>query len=161
MEDLNRIAREEAHENPNSIDEAVDATLVRLRELPTFDDMVNEMVRAGVRSVIEHFRHMANKAARRAAGCYGGRAKVRAGLAVNKVSLDYYGYYIGGRTLGKIMGEELDELGAAEAARAKGSLFNSALCTFLSPLVPEGKNVEECVTGEELGKIFTELQEDK
>lgn len=157
MDDLQAIASEEAKKHSDDIDAAVDAAMRRLCKLPNYTDLVDNLVRSAVRHVVSDARHTMNVAMRRSNSEYGGPAKVVAGSAVNRVASDYYAYYIGGRTLGTIKGEELTDIAASESERANGHDFNARLCRSLAPLVPKDKTVRQCVKPGKLRTIFEGL----
>ena len=157
MDDLNRIAAEEANRHPDSIEDAVGSAVNRLHRLKGFDAMVGGLVNSAVRSIICDVRHAANVVMRQASGGYTNPAKVRAGEAVNRVAADYFTYFINGRTLGSITGEELPDIGASESQRASGHEFNARLCAELGPLVTKTKTVRECVKPAKLDRIFKAL----
>ena len=157
MDDLNTIASQEAQRHADNIDAAVNAAVRRVQELPNYADLVDDLVRSAVRHLIADCRHHENVATRRGSNRYGGPAKVVAGSAVNRIASDFYAYYIGGRTLGTIKGEELITIAASEAERANGHRFNARLCVALKPLVPEGKTVKECIKPGKLRSIFEGL----
>ncbi len=157
MDDLNTIASQEAQRHADDIDAAVNSAVRRVQKLPNYADLVDDLVRSAVRHLIADCRHHENVAMRKDGNSYGGPAKVIAGSAVNRIASDFYAYYIGGRTLGTIKGEELAVIAASEAERASGHQFNARLCAALRPLVPEGKTVKECIKPGKLRSIFEGL----
>lgn len=145
--------------HPDSVDAAVDAAVAKLAKSPAWESWIADLVRGGLRRMIQDYRHSQNGIIRSANGDYGGAAKVTAGQAANDVASDVYGYFIGGRTLGAVLGSELADIGTSEAARAEGHQFNARLCAILKPLVPDDKAVREVVKESKLRKIFADLQQ--
>jgi hypothetical protein len=159
MDDIQSISKAAAERHPDDIEKAVDDAVERIRKLKEFPKLVDELVRSAVRHVVSDCRHTANVAMKLAAGEYGGPAKVTAGKATDRVAQNYYAYFIGGRTLGSITGDELEDIAASEANRAKGHEFNSRLCLRLKPFVAKGKTVRECVKPAKLASLFKDIQE--
>jgi hypothetical protein len=160
-EEILKVVAAVVAKHPNSIDDAVDAALSKLAKSPAWESWTANLVYGGLRRIIQDYRHYQNGIIRSANGDYGGPAKVTAGQAANDVASDVYGYFIGGRTLGTLLGSELDDIGTSEAARAEGHQFNARLCAVLKPLVPDDKAVREAVKESKLRKIFADLQKNK
>lgn len=158
-ESIQQIVAECAAKYKNDIDKAVDQAVSQVQALDDYEDFVDLLVRTAVRGKITDFRHSVSTAIKRAAGEYGGPAKVGTDLsAVNAVARGVFDYFIGGRTLGTITGEELKQIRDSEAEKATGHLFNAGLCEALIPLVQEGKTVRECVAESKVRRIFKTIQ---
>lgn len=157
MEELLKIANEEAARHETDIEAAVIAVLSRASRAKWFPALRDELVVRAVREMIHRTRHDMNVAIRKNAGKYGGAATVVAGEAVGRVCRSLYSYMIAGRTLGVIQGAELGAIADSEDATAEGHRFNAKLCRALMPLVPAEKTVRQCVKESKLKKLFGEL----
>ena len=111
---------------------------------------------AGVRGILNDMRHTINTAIKKEHGMYGGPAKVVPGEATARVALSCLGYMIAGKTLGNVLGEELEGIAQDEAAVAKGHQFNVKLCRKLKPLVADDKTVGQCLNERKLKAVFSE-----
>lgn len=157
MEELLKIAKEEAAKHDTDIEAAVDATLARASKTKWFAALAKDLIRRAVREFVHDQRHLVNIALRKEHGHYGGPAKVVPGEAVANVCRSLYSYMIAGRTLGVIRGEELGAIADTEAATAEGHMFNAKLARALMPLVSAEKTVRQCVAEKKLRKLFEEL----
>lgn len=160
-EKIQQIVSQEAQRHGDDILAATNAAVSRVRKLSTFPEFVDDLVYAAIRGMIGDFRHHANVAMRREIGTSGGPPKVKPGDAANRVAADCYVYFIAGRMLGSIRGDELPEIGNAEAERAEGHQFNARLCEELAKLVPAEKTVRQAVKPGKLRSVFATLQKEK
>lgn len=155
------IVKEDSAKFPDDIDKAVETTIRRIRKLSDYADYVDGLVYGQIRHMHHDVRHTANVATRKAAGEYGGPAKVTlsegAANAAAAASL-LKTYLINGRTLGDITGKELPAIRDAERNRGAGCYFNAALCEALGPLVADDKRVDECLTDQKALAIFKRVQ---
>lgn len=158
MEVIQKVAAEEADHHPSDIDKAVLATVARVKRMGHYDEFVEELATRAIRGIITDARHTRNVAMRKEMGDYGGPARVIVGEATAAVAMAVYSYRIAGTTLGMILGEQLPEIAAHEAARADGHTFNARLCQALAPKVPKGKMVSESVPEQQIKKLFERLQ---
>jgi hypothetical protein len=158
MEALHAIAAEEAERHEDDIDAAVDAVLKRGRRLPEYPTFADGLIRNSIRHMIHDVRHAMNTAMKKANGQYGGPAIVTAGSATAAVARSVYSYMIAGKSLGSILGEELEKIAADEESRASGHQFNAKLCRALAPLVKPEKTVRECVREARLRKVFEAVE---
>lgn len=156
MEELNQKAAEYATKHANSIETAVDRLARWVRGRDWFPKWESELVGAQCRNAIHDARHRHNVATRK--DMNGGQSKVGISAAIGELSGKLLAYNIGGRTLGVITGEELDELRTSERERAAGHRFNAVLCEKLRPLVQDDKTVAECVSSEQLMKVWKQAQ---
>jgi hypothetical protein len=153
-------AEKAADKHGDDIRKAVATALVAIRKMPDYAEFSDALVRSAVQEFVYDARHRANIATRAAGGEYGGPSKVAAGssAAVSRAAASVYAYFIGGRTLGSIKGEELEAIAESEQAKAEGHGFNATLCETLAPLVPEGKTVKQAIGERKLRGIFQDTQ---
>lgn len=159
-QELLELVRAAATRHPDSIENAVDDAFNTWRAHPHYEDHVSRLVRGMVQELIYRERVQANVAIRRAAGSYVQPGKVSiASAAVNAVATEcYLNYFIAGRALGSIRGDELPAISEAERERANGHDFNARLCDKLASLVTRDRTVGECVSEQRLKRIFRELR---
>ena len=158
---IQKIASEEAIRHGDDIDAAERAAFARVRRLSAFEELVNDMIRTAIRSIIQGCRCTANEVIRRKARTPSGPAKVKPGAATDAVAEACYNYFIDGRTLGSILGKELAGIAKSEAARAKGHQTNAELALRLDPIVPKDKTVRQAVKAAKLRSIFAGLEKGK
>ena len=70
----------------------------------------------------------------------------------------YFAFKVAGKTLGAMLGSELELASIAAGMQAKGNLFVESLCNRLAKMVPDDKRVMDVVPGKTLEKIFLEEQ---
>lgn len=141
---------------PDDIPASVREAETRIRRLPEYSELVAMLVTSSVQQLIYDARHQSNGVLRRAAGVYGGPAKVTdsGSNAVQRVYASYYSYCIDGRTLGMIKGAELADIADNEESTANGHHFNARLCRRLAAMVPADKLVKDVVTERKLKGLF-------
>ena len=157
MEAIQNIAKQEAEKHADDIEAAVSGALRRVKRLSDYDDFATTLVAEAVRERVYDARHAMNTQLRRSNGAYAKPATVTAGKAVQAVATSLYGYMIDGRTLGSLVGEELDAIAGDQEAKANGYRFNAQLLRKLAPMVAEDKSVRQCVTEAKLKRLFREL----
>jgi hypothetical protein len=145
----------------DDIPKAVTAAEKAIRKLPDFAELAGMFVRHAVQEMLYDSRHKTNTATRKAEGKYGGPGKVVAGAsdAVGRAAESVYLYFIGGKTLGALRGDELPLIAESESAKATGHEFNARLCERLRPLVKDNKTVRESVSERKLRQIFHDTSE--
>jgi len=155
-EDIVAACKDAANAHPNDIETAVQKAFEKIRRAKNYAEFVDQLAFEAVRNCVYDCRHTANVQMRRQNGNYGGPAKVESSKSesVRQVSLSLYAYFIAGRTLGTILGEELPAIADSEDKRAEGHRFNANLCRALAPLVSEGKTVQQCVKQRKLKQIW-------
>jgi hypothetical protein len=156
-----KIVRDANKAHPSDITAARDQAKKKIRRLSDFAEWIDEMVDSEILSMVHDDRHRTNVGLRRAAGEFGGPAKVGlatgAAIAVASESL-LESYSIAGRNLGSISGSELKAIADSESAIAGGHLFNVRLCRALMPLVAADKTVCECISEAKAKKIFQQVR---
>lgn len=153
------IADKAITKHGDDITAAINLAETQIRKMKEFPELVDSLVRGAVQELVYQRRHVANTAARKAAGAYGQAAKVVTGAseAVQEVARSLYGYYIAGRTLGSVLGSELEEIADSETAVAAGHSFNARLCRKLAQIVPVDKTVREAVSERKLKALFADV----
>lgn len=157
---LLEIVKEAATGHPGDPEGATEWAWKQWRKDGAFQEWLEFLAKSAIRSKINDATHSTLSAMRKAAGVYGGRAKVSiASEAVNRVeSMLYLDFYqINNNVLGDIHGKALTGLAKTEQAKADGSAFNARLCTRLADIVPADKKVRECVSEARVRKLFKEL----
>jgi hypothetical protein len=154
-----QIAKEAAQRHGDDVGSAVDEALGLIKATPEYESIIDKMVRVAVADMVYKARHDSNKIIKKKAGEYGTEQKVKSGStkAIQESYGSVYNYYLGGRTLGNLMGSDLDKIAKAEEAVAEGHMFNVRLCRRLSALVPKDKLVREVVGEKKLRVLFQEL----
>lgn len=151
------IARKASAKHPEDVTAAAKLAMRTARQRDWYAEFAEERELRYWRELIHDVRHAENVKLRRSSGEYGGPAKVTVGPVVARVARSVYLHKIDGRTLGGILGSELDLIAGGELARSNGHLFNVALCRTLRPLVADDKSVQECVPEKKLQKIYDGL----
>lgn len=137
-ESLDQIVEDVVAKHLDDISAAVVECEERVRKLPGFQQLVDELVRVALRRKITDLRGEQNHRQRLEAGVYGVPAKVVTGTsesvarAATKKSL--FDYFIAGTTLGELTGSELPVVGESERKKAAGHTFNSDMCFALAQL---------------------------
>jgi hypothetical protein len=153
-DDLLTIFDESAKKWPHDIDAAVAHALAAVKNHECYAAWVDELVARAVREAVHRARHEMTRVAKSSAGDYGGPAKVTGtGRAVLAVYASWYDTFcIGNRTLGDLLGEELDTLASDEDGRARGHAMNARMARWLraprkdgTPRVRDGQRVREAV----------------
>ena len=141
---------------PSNIEKGVTMSLRRIKKLPEYEAICEELITEAVRGRLHDARHKNNEGIRREA--YGDvRPKVLVGRDsdVNALELrSYFNYAIAGKALGDLTREELQTTAETEARIASGHLFNVRLCNALEPRVSKGKTVRQSIKETELQQVF-------
>lgn len=155
-QNFKQIIMEAAEAHPDDVDAAVDASLPKLARLPEWEEYKKQLVRSAVSDLIHVYRHRENVEQRKGTGVYGGAAKVTRGRASAAIAREksLYDYFIGGKHLGSVTGEELGAIAEVESAKAATHNFHVRLCSALSRIVPKEKTVREVVTERRLKTIW-------
>lgn len=144
-----------ARKHRDDIDHAVQCAERAVSKLPEWKDWIADLARAHLRELIHNVRHGDNVTMRRDAGEFGGPAKVdmSTGAANRIANQSWFSYFIGGRTLGQILGKELKGLAKSEREKAEGCIFNAKLLEQLAGMVPEEKRVCDAVSETQIKRI--------
>lgn len=140
------------------IEKAIDWAVGAVKKAEDWPPTEQLLVRSFIQAKIEDSRHHVNVAHRRAAGVYGGPAKVVPGAEVASVMrglLDTY--FLAGRCLGDIRGEDLGGLADSCSELAAGHQFNAELCRRLAERVPANKAVRQVLTNRQVKAIFESI----
>jgi hypothetical protein len=160
-ENVINIVRQAVADHPKPED-AQQAAEQKIRRLPHFRDLLQELVKTAVLDLVHRERGSVNRALRNQAGEYGRPAKVVVGAseAVSRAYQSYYNYFVGGSMLGMIKGEQLLELAGQERALAAGHVFNARLLEELNRLVPADREVRQAVSERKLKGLFERLKQE-
>jgi hypothetical protein len=153
-----KITQRCAAKFPDDIDAAVDLADKQVRNLPDFKSFEAELVREAIRARVHDERHITNRQIKNDTGAYSNQSKIDLAGAVNDAYASVYLYSIAGKSLGSVMGNELEKIAADEKELMEGHRFNVMLTTWLATLVPEDKTVRESVPEDKLRRGFERLQ---
>lgn len=153
-ETILEAAKLATEQHPEDISQAVDCAEKRIRELPEFQAHIDAFVRQSVQELVYRFRCQSNAEVRR--GYAVPRPKVIVGQSktVNGAYAEYYGFHVAGRTLGSVMGKELEAIADSEQRTGDGYHFRARLARLLCEIVPADKTVRQSVNGKKLMAIF-------
>lgn len=132
-----------------------------LRSVKRSGEWTDFLIAYACSDLVYDARHKMNVSVRRNAGEYGGPAKVNgeSGAASNAlVKSPHLHYFIAGRCLGDVFGEELGSLADCERQKAETANFHVRLLANLAERVPEGKRVRDCFTERKLANLFNSLR---
>jgi hypothetical protein len=142
------------HTDPEKAIECVHKAIRKSGEWSDF------LIRYAASDLVYDARHKMNVAVRSSAGEYGGPAKVdlSSGAVASALSKSpHLSYFIAGRCLGDIAGEELSALADCEREKERTASFHVKLLNRLAATVPEGKAVRDCYSETKLRRLFEEL----
>src|SRR5262245_33949839 len=124
-----RAVEDAVKQHPDDVPQAINCAERSVRKTPDYPTVVDELIRDAVSQLVYRARHAINVRLKNAAGAYNQKTKVNgASAAVQKVCEDFYAYTIGQKTLGNLLGSELDGIARSESAIASGHRFNARLC---------------------------------
>ena len=148
-------ARKAVEKHPESIPDAVECAERHIRQLPEFQEHINNFIRLTVQELVYRARVQMNNHARHVP-----RQKVNLGESqgIKEAYADLFGYFVAGRTLGSLRGEELEELAVNEQSNGEGYLFRARLLRLLRTVTPDGKTVQQAVDGKKLAFIFKKAE---
>lgn len=157
---------EEIHQIANAIalqlddaDEAAKVIEGRVKSLPNYPDIVNDLVARSIRDLTYQKRHQENRRLRHEQ--YHSTPKVDSlSDDVSKVERSFYdSYYVNGTTIGNLTGSMLDiEIHKAES-NVKTHRFHIELFESLRDLVGDQERVRDRVTEKTLVKMFDKLRQ--
>ena len=156
-EAVREVAEKMARKYPENADKAVKETERRVKALPEFKTFVDDLVRSGLAHIVWNVRHVSNVQMRRDNGGYGTESKVGVTDETSKAFQSVYDYFIGGRVLGMLKGEDLSDIAAGEESRAEGHAFNGRLLRALQSMVPADQTVKDAVPERKLKQLFKRL----
>ena len=170
------IFRKASDDNPDDITAAKKAAKRKLERRPDWPDLVERLVDEALLDKIHQMRHRSNCEIKRALNptlssqadpptpstpkATTGPPKVVAGRSriAGKIAqeVNYLNYFVDGRTLGSILGEELPELADQERMMGQEHYAKAALYERLSAIVPKKKRVSQAISNGRLGQLFRE-----
>lgn len=160
MNAIESVIREVAKTYRDDVTQAIEIARQRLKALPEFSGFVDTLVDQAIQELVYRERCRSNQEMRRDGFAYDGAAKVvaAASTGANEVYRSWFDYYIGSKTLGGLLGEELRPLAGSERELANGHTFNAMLLDRLHPLVPKDKKVREVVPEKKLNTIVRNIR---
>ena len=149
------IAKDSCTKYPD-VQEAIAKTINRVKRLKDYKSFMNVLVYNALTDLVYDTRHRSNVAIKRQAGEYGtGNKTDYVGTrSVQQATKNYLNYYIAGRTLGNILGSEIEDLIDIEVSLSDGHDYNTRILEALKKIVPEDKRVKDVVSNKQLEAIF-------
>lgn len=132
-----------------------------IRALPGFSKFVDLLIQRAVQALIGDARHHTNVAMKDEAKVYGGPGKVLIGKSkgVQKTETDLFAYRIAGTELGRLKGENLEEIAVGEEERASGYMFNSRLIRGCRKHTPDGKEIRQSMSISQMYRVWRKAEE--
>ena len=148
------VVRVAIQNHPDSIDDCLVEADKNIRQLSCYSEFVEELVTNAIRELVYDERHRINWKIR--AGTYKCTPKVLMGDSegIAEVHWNEYSFCIAGRSLGSILGSELEDIALTEESQARGHTANATLCRNLMKLVRPNQTVREAVKLPVLKKLF-------
>lgn len=163
---LRTIAEQAAREHMDDLNLAKELAEKKCRALPDFAVLAELLMMRGLHELIHEARSKVAREVRRAGRNEDGSQvelplpKVQRGAtsALADAYEQYFSYPVAGRTLGNLLGEELEELAAAEFKKGDGFYFRGRLLQSLVGKVSKGKTVREAVAGKTLERLYRKAE---
>ena len=145
--------------HPDDIPAATDQAFREAKRHPEFETVIEGLMRESIRDLINDARHKVNCLIKRQTGYFDKIKPKVTGVseAVLEVNRSVYDYRINGKTLGNVMGCELDAIINNESAMMQGHQFKFELARWLKPHVPDDKSVRESVPERKLRANFRRI----
>lgn len=156
-ESVSKIVSTSVAKYRDDIDKAIDQAKGRICLLPEYDELLDQLLTDAVRYLVLNKRHTLNIAVNRAAGVYSQSTAPKDVSALNRAAteaVNYFNYFIAGRTLGDVSGVELPDLADGEHEKGVGCFRNESILRALVPLVKGDKTVRQAVKPKQLEAIF-------
>lgn len=156
-ESVAKIVSAAVAKHRDDIDRAIETAKGRICLLPEYPELLDKLLIDAVRYLVLNKRHSLNIAMNRAAGVYSQATGAKDVSALNRAAaeaVNYFNYYIAGRTLGDLTGAELPEIADAEREKGVGCFRNESILRALVPLVKGDKTVRQSVKPKQLEAIF-------
>lgn len=159
-EGLVAVVRDANARHPADAAAAVKEAAERVRRHGDYAEWADALAYRAVMEMVHAERHAGTVAAKRAAGAYGGGAKVAGGDALLDAHRSFFdAFAIGGTCLGDLTADVMGGLEAAEREKARGCLENAELLRWLRPRMKNGRKVRECVKEADVMKEFRHIRE--
>lgn len=160
-EDFHAIVRAAALKHKDDTQDATRQVFDEIKQRDDYEELAEELVFRAVASIVSDFRHALTTANKRAAGLYGGPAKVGnatgiANMVAGLCILDRH--FIGTKSLGSLTGAELPLVRDNELRKADGHKLNAAICEAFMPYVAAEKTIRQCVTAKKAEAIFNSVK---
>jgi len=158
MERLQKLVDTAVSNHPNDIQDATEEVLKKAGRVAWFEKLKDELVRRAIAKLVHDKRHTDNVMKRKEQGVYGGPPRGTVGRLSGQIAHGVMGYFIAGKTLGLLTGEELLETAASESEKATGHQFNVRLCRKLAQTVKGEKTVGQCFSAKKLAAVFESVK---
>lgn len=163
-ETLLEIVSDADASHPSDIDAALTNALKRWHRRSEQPGWLDMLERDHVRRLIHESRHQRNRGIRNAAGLYGQPGKVGGTSdASNRAIASAFSYNVmecyrvGGRVLGDLTHDDLQEWKKESELRAVTETFHVKLASRLLDIVPKGKTVRQALKTKLVDSLFKEL----
>ena len=105
-----------AERHKDSLETAIEEAVSGVKALPEFPELMDRIIRDGIRQLVYAARHVVNVDTRRQAGHYGATAKTspEGMAATNELYRSAYDYCIGAKSLGSLKRAELEAIAKSE-----------------------------------------------
>lgn len=159
---IKRVCKQYPSDSEKAANEA-ERRLKRLKDYPIYAEI---MARRAIRDLVFDQWHTSNRKIKKDAKEWPGQdPKVVIGKskAVQRVAAEVWNFHIAGTLLGKIVCNELPDIGDRELKIAGGYSFRGHLCHRLYKMVPKNKRdltVSQAISEKKVHKVFEELQND-
>ena len=152
----------ECVEQFHDIELAFASMVKRIREMPNFDEYVDDLIRDGCKRRLHSRRHHVNVAGKirmkNASECKqpvirrptAGRTDVNELADANT----RYVHFCSGKTIADMFGRELLEFARSELENSKGSVLNAMLAIELKKWTPDNVQVKDVVSPQIYDKLF-------
>jgi hypothetical protein len=159
MQNLQKLVDAAVDAYPDDIAKATESVLKAAKRKAWFADLVDELLRRAVMTLIHATRHERNKEIRKAHGDYSNAAEMTEGTRaarekVGQIARGVMAYMIAGKTLGVMTGADLVATAGAESERASGHTFNAKLCRKLAKTVKGETMVKQKFSLAKLASLF-------
>ena len=158
MERLQKLVDVAVDQNLDSIEDATEAVLKKASRFRWFEVLKDELIRRAIAKLIHDTRHRIDVGLRNELGEYGGLAKVTPGEASGRIAQGVMAYFIAGKTLGVLTGDELITTADSESKKAIGHQFNVGLCRELAKTVKGEDTVKQKFSPAELMEVFENVK---
>lgn len=147
---------------PTDMKKALEESLERIKRLPNYRSLVEDLIKGHVQTMIYEARHRQNVRIRRETGQYGQPSKVKVGESkeVRDSYMSCYLYFIGGMTLGQMTGDDLVEIALGEKMKAEGHMYNVKLLEAIQPFVKSDQRVQDAIPEKKLKGIFSRVRKE-
>lgn len=156
---LLEIAKRVMAQYPDDVPKGSEVALEQARKLPDFEHYVTTLLLNVMQDLLYDARSESNRAKRKTLSRPKPKVVSGASKSVQEAAEFGYLYFIGGLTLGNVMGEQFMVIAESEERIGYSHLFNSRLCKRLAALVPKGKRLHEVLSESRLQAIARDVHD--